>query len=66
VELFGGWEYERCFGSASFFLRAGAEWQHWLNFSSAFGGTNGNEESVFSGESNVGFAGFVLGAGVLY
>lgn len=76
IEIFGGWEYDRCLDSGSiFFLRAGVEWQHWMNFSSAFLGPDNvgapvanlfDGEDFFGGESNVGFGGITVGAGLLF
>ena len=64
LELGLGWELDhRSPNGSIFFVRAGVEYQTWFDFSSAF---EEDDEDEWVGRSNVGFAGFVAGAGVTY
>ena len=69
TEIALGLEYSECLDSgATLFLRASAEWQNWFNYSSSFEDVDGGGGSgeAFGGQSDVGFGGYVLSAGLIY
>ncbi len=69
-EISIGYEHSWCCGNGSLaFIRLGAEWQQWENFTGAFnnpapGGGGGQPEEYFAGPSDVGFGGIVASFGI--
>lgn len=66
TEIGLGYEYQTCWGGAVITLRSGVEWQNWYNYSSNFTTGTADPEQFFTGASDVGFGGFVVGLGVNY
>lgn len=67
VELAMGYEYRRCLSNgAEVYGRIGAEWQHWVNYSSNFTEGTTDPERFWTGSSDVGFMGMVVSLGLSY